>query len=37
VRAIRYTIQSDNNAAHYGVWQRLCIRNDGVPVDPDGL
>jgi prepilin-type N-terminal cleavage/methylation domain-containing protein/prepilin-type processing-associated H-X9-DG protein len=37
VRTIRYTIQSDNNSAHYGVWQRLCIRNDGVPVDPDGL
>jgi prepilin-type N-terminal cleavage/methylation domain-containing protein len=37
VHAIRYDIQSNNAAGHLGVWQRLCIRNDGQPINWDGL
>jgi prepilin-type N-terminal cleavage/methylation domain-containing protein/prepilin-type processing-associated H-X9-DG protein len=33
VRRIVYTIQSNNNATNPGVWQRICARNDGLPVD----
>jgi prepilin-type N-terminal cleavage/methylation domain-containing protein len=32
LRTIRYNIQSNNSTANLGVWQRLCIRNDGLPV-----
>ncbi len=32
VRSIRYDIQSNTNSSNLGVWQRLCIRNDGLPV-----
>jgi prepilin-type N-terminal cleavage/methylation domain-containing protein/prepilin-type processing-associated H-X9-DG protein len=35
VHAIRYDIQSNNNSSNLGVWQRLCIRNDGLPVSLD--
>jgi prepilin-type N-terminal cleavage/methylation domain-containing protein/prepilin-type processing-associated H-X9-DG protein len=35
VRHLLYTIQSNNTPpAPLGVWQRICIRNDGLPVDP---
>jgi prepilin-type N-terminal cleavage/methylation domain-containing protein/prepilin-type processing-associated H-X9-DG protein len=38
VRNIPYSIQSNNTPpAPLGVWQRLCIRNDGLPVDLSGL
>jgi prepilin-type N-terminal cleavage/methylation domain-containing protein/prepilin-type processing-associated H-X9-DG protein len=33
VRVIRYDIQSTKPPATPGVWQRLCIRDDGLPVD----
>ena len=34
VRRISYSIQSNNTPpAPLGVWQRLCIRDDGLPVD----
>jgi prepilin-type N-terminal cleavage/methylation domain-containing protein/prepilin-type processing-associated H-X9-DG protein len=34
VRNIPYSIQSNNTPpAPLGVWQRLCIRNDGLPVN----
>jgi prepilin-type N-terminal cleavage/methylation domain-containing protein len=35
VHFIRYTIQSNYNAADWGVWQRLCIRDDGLPLESD--
>lgn len=35
VRIIRFGIQSNNNPQNPGVWQRLCIRNDGLPVNHD--
>jgi prepilin-type processing-associated H-X9-DG protein len=35
VRAIRYTIRSSNTSADPGTWQRLCTRDDGLPVNPD--
>jgi prepilin-type N-terminal cleavage/methylation domain-containing protein/prepilin-type processing-associated H-X9-DG protein len=38
VRFIPYTIQSNfdpTNLANMGVWQRLCMRNDGLPVNLD--
>jgi prepilin-type N-terminal cleavage/methylation domain-containing protein/prepilin-type processing-associated H-X9-DG protein len=39
VRHIRYSIQSNNDltTGPLGVWQRLCIRNDGLPVDLNDL
>jgi prepilin-type N-terminal cleavage/methylation domain-containing protein len=38
IHIIAYTIQSNNTPpAPLGVWQRLCIRNDGMPVDLSGL
>ena len=37
VHAIRYDIQSNTSATNLGVWQRLCIRNDGQPINWDGL
>lgn len=37
VHAVRYDIQSNNTAGNLGVWQRLCIRNDGQPLNWDGL
>ncbi len=34
VRNIQYSIQSNNTPpAPLGVWQRICIRDDGLPVD----
>jgi prepilin-type N-terminal cleavage/methylation domain-containing protein len=33
VHFIPYSIQSNNDPANLGVWQRLCIRDDGLPVD----
>jgi prepilin-type processing-associated H-X9-DG protein len=34
VRHLQYTIQSNNTPpAPLGVWQRICIRNDGLPLD----
>ncbi len=37
-RLIRYTIQSNiTPPAPLGVWQRICIRNDGLPVDLSDL
>jgi prepilin-type N-terminal cleavage/methylation domain-containing protein len=33
VRRISYSIQSNNAPAALGVWQRICIRDDGLPVD----
>jgi prepilin-type N-terminal cleavage/methylation domain-containing protein len=35
VRTLRFDIPSNNNAHNYGVWQRICIRNDGKPVHYD--
>jgi prepilin-type N-terminal cleavage/methylation domain-containing protein/prepilin-type processing-associated H-X9-DG protein len=35
VHFIRYTIQSNYNAANWGVWQRLCIRDDGLPLESE--
>jgi prepilin-type N-terminal cleavage/methylation domain-containing protein/prepilin-type processing-associated H-X9-DG protein len=32
VRRIYYTIQSNNSASNLGVWQRLCKRDDELPV-----
>ena len=38
VHIISYTIQSNNTPPEpLGVWQRICIRNDGLPVDLSGL
>jgi prepilin-type N-terminal cleavage/methylation domain-containing protein/prepilin-type processing-associated H-X9-DG protein len=37
VRRIFYTIQSNNSATNPGVWQRICSRNDGLPVDEGGF
>jgi prepilin-type N-terminal cleavage/methylation domain-containing protein len=38
VHFISYTIQSNNTPPDpLGVWQRICIRNDGLPVDVSGL
>jgi prepilin-type N-terminal cleavage/methylation domain-containing protein/prepilin-type processing-associated H-X9-DG protein len=38
VRIISYAIQSNNTPpAPLGVWQRICIRDDGLPVDLSGL
>ena len=28
-----FDIPSNNDPANLGVWQRLCIRDDGLPVD----
>jgi hypothetical protein len=37
VHFISYTIQSNNTPPDpLGVWQRICIRNDGLPVDLNG-
>jgi prepilin-type N-terminal cleavage/methylation domain-containing protein/prepilin-type processing-associated H-X9-DG protein len=38
-RFIKYTIQSNNvlTAGPLGTWQRICIRNDGLPVDINDL
>jgi prepilin-type N-terminal cleavage/methylation domain-containing protein/prepilin-type processing-associated H-X9-DG protein len=33
VRFIPYTIPSNNDPSNPGIWQRLCVRNDGLPVD----
>jgi prepilin-type N-terminal cleavage/methylation domain-containing protein len=33
VHFLPYSIQSNNDPANLGVWQRLCIRDDGLPVD----
>ncbi|MBX9677614.1 MAG: DUF1559 domain-containing protein [Gemmataceae bacterium] len=33
VRSIVYTIDSSNDPARLGVWQRVCIRNDGGTVE----
>jgi prepilin-type N-terminal cleavage/methylation domain-containing protein/prepilin-type processing-associated H-X9-DG protein len=35
VRFIPYTIQSNNVPENLGVWQRICIRDDGLPVSLD--
>jgi prepilin-type N-terminal cleavage/methylation domain-containing protein/prepilin-type processing-associated H-X9-DG protein len=35
VRFIPYTIQSNNQPPNLGVWQRVCIRDDGLPVSLD--
>ncbi len=32
VRLISYGIPSDSSATGPGVWQRLCVRNDGLPL-----
>ena len=38
VHFISYNIQSNNTPPEpLGIWQRLCIRNDGLPVDLNGL
>jgi prepilin-type N-terminal cleavage/methylation domain-containing protein/prepilin-type processing-associated H-X9-DG protein len=37
VRFVKYSVQSNMTAAPFGVWQRLCIRNDGTPVGADDL
>jgi prepilin-type N-terminal cleavage/methylation domain-containing protein/prepilin-type processing-associated H-X9-DG protein len=39
VRLIRYSIQSNNdpNTGPLGVWQRICSRDDGLPVDSGDL
>jgi prepilin-type N-terminal cleavage/methylation domain-containing protein/prepilin-type processing-associated H-X9-DG protein len=40
VRLIRYNIQSNNNPTgtqQLGVWQRICKREDGFPVDDSAL
>jgi prepilin-type N-terminal cleavage/methylation domain-containing protein/prepilin-type processing-associated H-X9-DG protein len=37
VHFIHYTIQSNNDPANLGVWQRLCIRDDGSPVSLDDI
>jgi prepilin-type N-terminal cleavage/methylation domain-containing protein len=33
VHVIRYSIQSNNSEDNPGVWQRLCIRDDGLPLN----
>ena len=33
VHFVRYTIQSKFSNTSPGIWQRLCIRNDGLPID----
>jgi prepilin-type processing-associated H-X9-DG protein len=35
VHFIRYTIQSKFSTTNPGVWQRLCIRDDGLPIESD--
>ena len=35
VRVISYNIQSQNSNGNLGTWQRICIRNDGLPIDWD--
>ena len=38
VRPIRYSIQSNNTPPNsLGVWQRICIRDDGLPVNESDL
>jgi prepilin-type N-terminal cleavage/methylation domain-containing protein/prepilin-type processing-associated H-X9-DG protein len=37
VHHIPYTIPSNTDPANPGVWQRLCIRDDGLVVDLSGL
>lgn len=40
VHVIRYNIQSNNTptaSAPLGIWQRLCKRDDGLPIDDGGL
>jgi prepilin-type N-terminal cleavage/methylation domain-containing protein/prepilin-type processing-associated H-X9-DG protein len=39
VRHISYSIQSNNDltAGPLGVWQRICVRDDGLPVNLDDL
>src|SRR5262249_23556409 len=32
VRMIGYAIQSNNDPKNPGAWQRICIRNDGLPI-----
>jgi prepilin-type N-terminal cleavage/methylation domain-containing protein len=35
VRVISYSIESRNTTTNPGTWQRICIRNDGLPIDWD--
>jgi prepilin-type N-terminal cleavage/methylation domain-containing protein/prepilin-type processing-associated H-X9-DG protein len=35
VRFLSYAVQSNNNAREPGIWQRICIRNDGLPISWD--
>ena len=37
VRMVHYTIQSSSDPATPGVWQRICIRDDGLPVSLDDI
>jgi prepilin-type N-terminal cleavage/methylation domain-containing protein/prepilin-type processing-associated H-X9-DG protein len=37
VRHIRYAIQSNNTTTPRGVWQRICSRDDGAPVNDSDL
>lgn len=37
VHPIHYGVQSHNDPRNLGVWQRICIRDDGLPVDLDEL
>jgi prepilin-type N-terminal cleavage/methylation domain-containing protein/prepilin-type processing-associated H-X9-DG protein len=37
VRTIRYTVQSNTDPANLGVWQRICVRDDGLPVNLDDI
>jgi|SRR6516164_452339 prepilin-type N-terminal cleavage/methylation domain-containing protein len=32
VRTIRYDVQSNPDPQNLGIWQRICIRNDGLPI-----
>jgi prepilin-type processing-associated H-X9-DG protein len=35
VRVISYAVQSNNDPKNLGTWQRICIRNDGLPISWD--
>jgi prepilin-type N-terminal cleavage/methylation domain-containing protein/prepilin-type processing-associated H-X9-DG protein len=35
VHFVRYAIQSNYHPDNWGVWQRLCIRDDGLPLQSD--
>jgi prepilin-type N-terminal cleavage/methylation domain-containing protein len=37
VRVVHYTVQSNNDPTKLGVWQRLCVRDDGLPVNADDI